>query len=333
MYTSFDETPLEKIARLLKSHRSDFLSGQEASSILGLSRTAVWKNIKKLRSLGYNIQSKQNAGYKLISNTNLLLPWEVTDGLQTEILGRKIYYFDIIDSTQNFALKLASRPYENGSLVIAEKQTHGRGRLNRKWISPKGGIWISVLLKPNFEVTQISLFPMMTSLALAIALEKVLNLKPQLKWPNDVTLNNKKIAGILVDAAVESNQIDYLVIGIGINFKIDTKAMIKLVKNKDNFYDVTSIVDKKENTNRLPLLQTFLFELEHFYNKIMINNLDGIKSEWEKRSSTLGRNVTISIPSGQVKGKAVGLDNDGALLISSRGKLHRLLVGDVYYRS
>lgn len=331
MYTSFNQTQLDKIVRLLKSSREEFLSGQQLSKTLSLSRAAVWKNIKKLQSLGYKIQSKKNAGYKLIAKTNLLLPWEVMDGLQTDILGRKIYYFETMDSTQNFALKLASRPYENGSLVIAEKQTHGRGRLNRKWFSPKGGIWISVLLKPNFEITQASLFPMITSLALAIAIEKILKLKPQLKWPNDVTLNNKKVAGILVDAAVESNKIDHLVIGVGINFKIEPKLVARLVKSNENFYGITTLVGKNENANPVALLQAFLLEFEQLYNKLMANSFDGIKSQWEKRSSTLGRNVTVSTPSGQVRGKAVGIDNDGALLISHRGKLQRLLVGDVSY--
>jgi BirA family biotin operon repressor/biotin-[acetyl-CoA-carboxylase] ligase len=332
MYTSFDETPLDKIVQLLKSHRLEFLSGQELSDALSLSRAAVWKNIKKLKSLGYKIQSKRNAGYKLISDTNLLLPWEVTYGLQTEILGRKIYYFDTIDSTQNFALKLASRPHENGSLVIAEKQTRGRGRQNRKWVSPKGGIWVSILLKPNFQVTQASLLPMITSLALAIGIEKVLKMKPQLKWPNDVTINNKKVAGILVDAAVESNQIDYLAIGVGINFKIEPSEITKHVKNENNFYGVTTLVKRKEKAKAVSLLQGFLFELEQLYNQLMMNNLDEIKSEWEKRSSTIKRNVMVSTPSGQVKGKVIGIDDEGALLISSRGKIQRFLAGDVSYR-
>jgi BirA family transcriptional regulator, biotin operon repressor / biotin---[acetyl-CoA-carboxylase] ligase len=332
MYTSFNETPLEKIVRLLKSHKSEFLSGQELSRSLHLSRGAVWKNIKKLQSLGYKIQSKQNAGYKLISQTDLLLPWEVNDGLQTEILGRKIYHFDTIDSTQNFALKLASNSYENGSLVIAQRQTQGRGRQNRKWISPKGGIWLSILLKPDSEVTQTSLFPMITSLALAIAIEKVLELKPKLKWPNDVTLNGKKVAGILVDASVESNQIDYIIIGVGINFQIAPRDINRLIKNKDNFYDVTTLLHKKEKGDATPLLQTFLLELEQLYHRLMMNSLHGIKKEWEKRSSTIGRNVTVATPSGKVKGKAMGIDDDGALVISCGGNIRRLLVGDVFYR-
>jgi BirA family transcriptional regulator, biotin operon repressor / biotin---[acetyl-CoA-carboxylase] ligase len=331
VYTSFDDT-LDKIARLLKSHQSEFLSGEELSRSLGISRAAVWKNIKKLQSLGYKIISKQKSGYRLISKTNLMLPWEISDGLQTETIGRKIYYFDTIDSTQNFALKLALKPHENGSIVISEQQTRGRGRQNKKWASPKGGIWLSILLKPNFEISQASLFPMLTSLALAISIEKVLRLRPKLKWPNDLTLDDKKVAGILVDASIESNQIDYLVIGVGINFKIQPSAITRIVKNSKNFYGITTLVGKKEKSDPVPLLQEFLYELEQLYNKLIAGNLHGIKSEWEKRSSTIGRKVKISSPNGEIKGKAVGIDNDGALLILSKGKTQRLLVGDISYQ-
>lgn len=331
MYTSFDDT-LDKIVRLLKSHQSEFLSGEELSKSLGLSRAAIWKNIKKLQSLGYKIKSKQKSGYRLVAKTNLMLPWEISDGLQTETIGRKIYYFNTIDSTQNFALKLASKPHENGSVIISEQQTRGRGRQNRKWASPRGGIWLSVLLKPSFEISQASLFPMLTSLALAVSIEKVLRLRPKLKWPNDLTLDDKKVAGILVDASIESNQIDYLVIGVGINFKIQSSAITRIVKNSGNFYGVTTLVGKKEKADPVLLLQAFLYELEQLYSKLVANNVHEIKSEWEKRSSTIGRNVRISYPGGEIKGKAIGIDNDGALLISNKKKIQRLLVGDISYQ-
>ncbi|MGI0045856.1 MAG: biotin--[acetyl-CoA-carboxylase] ligase [Nitrosotalea sp.] len=331
VYTSFDDTP-DKIVRLLKSHQAEFLSGEDISRSLGLSRAAVWKNMKKLQSLGYKIRSRQNSGYRLDSKTNLMLPWEISDGLQTETIGRKIYYFDTIDSTQNFALKLASKPYENGAVVIAERQTRGRGRQNRKWVSPRGGIWLSILLKPNFEVSQVSLFPMLTSLALGIAIEKVLKLKPKLKWPNDLTLKDKKVAGILVDASIESNQIDYLVIGVGINFRVQPNIISKSAKNSKNFYGVTTLVEKKAKSEPIVLLQSFLYELEHLYNKMVAGNISGIKSQWEKRSSTIGKSVKISTPDREIKGRATGIDDDGALLVSSRGIIHRLLVGDVSYQ-
>src|SRR2546426_7922118 len=331
MYTSFDETRLEKIVRLLKSHKFEFLSGAQLSRSLNLSRAAVWKYIKKLQSLGYKIQTRQNLGYKLLAKPELLLPWEVADGLQTEIFGRKIYYFDTIDSTQSFALRLASKPYENGSIVIAERQTRGKGRLNRRWISPKGGIWLSILLKPDFEVSYVSLFPIITSLALAKAIEKVLKLKPRLKWPNDVTLNDKKVAGILIDASIESNKIGYLVIGVGINFRIQPKIVSRLARGSQNFYGITTLVGKNETANPIELVQQFLYELEQLYNKVISNNLTEMRKEWTERSSTIGRNIRVATPNGPVKGKAISIDENCALLVSSKGKIRRLLVGDVYY--
>ena len=331
MYTSFDETPLDKIITLLKSHQSEFLSGEKISKSLNLSRAAVWKNIKKLQSLGYSIESKSNTGYKLNSVTTLLLPWEISDGLQTDIIGRKMYYFDIIDSTQNFALKLAQKPHENGSIIIAERQTRGRGRLNRKWISPKGGIWLSILLRPNFELSQMSLFPMVTSLALSIAIEKILKIKPELKWPNDLTIKGKKVAGILIDVSVESNKIDYIIIGVGINFKIQPNKISKLIKNQQKRYGITTLVKKTDDSNPVELIQQFLLELEQMYNKVTSNSIGNIRKEWIKRSSTIGKNVTVTTVTGKMKGKAIGIDETGSLLLSNKGKVHRLLAGDITY--
>ncbi|MDE1769110.1 MAG: biotin--[acetyl-CoA-carboxylase] ligase [Thaumarchaeota archaeon] len=331
MYTSFDESPLDKIITLLKSQQSEFLSGEKLSKSLNLSRAAIWKNIKKLQSLEYKIESKPKTGYKLKTNTPLLLPWEISDGLQTDIIGKKIYYFNTIDSTQNFALKLSQKPHENGSVIIAERQTKGRGRLNRKWVSPKGGIWLSILLRPNFELEQTSLFPMITSLALSIAIEKTLKIKPELKWPNDLMIKGKKVAGILIDVVIESNKIDYLVIGVGINFKIQPSKISKLIKNTQRHYEITTLVKEKQDTSPVELVQQFLLELEHLYNNVISNSIKDIRKEWIKRSSTIGKNVTATTTTGLLRGKVVGIDEGGALLLSNKGKIQRLLAGDITY--
>jgi len=332
MYTSFDDTTLDKIVRLLKSHQSEFLSGEKLSKSLGLSRAAVWKSIKKLQSLGYKIESKQNAGYKIYPNPSLLFPWEISDGLQTDTIGGKIYYFDTIDSTQNFALELSHRPHENGSLVIAERQTQGRGRLNRRWVSPKGGIWLSILLRPNFEPSYTSLYPMLTSLALAVAIQKTLKIKTELKWPNDVTIKGDKVAGILIDASIESNKIDYLVIGVGINFKIKPSKITSQIKTGQKKYGITTLVKENQQGNPVKLVQQFLLELERYYNNVISGSISDIRKEWMKRSSTVGKNVTATTTTGIIKGKAVGIDKTGALLLSSRGKVQRVLAGDIAYK-
>lgn len=329
MYTSFEQTTLDKIVTLLKSHQSEFLSGEKLSKSLSLSRAAVWKNIKKLQSLGYKIESRPKSGYRLHQSTDLLVPWEVSDGLQTDIIGRKIYYFGTIDSTQNFAIELAKRPHENGSLVIADRQTQGRGRLNRKWVSPKGGIWMSILLRPNFEPSYTSLFPMATSLALAVSIEKTLKIKTELKWPNDVTIKGNKVAGILIDASVESNKIDYLIIGIGINFKINPGTISKSINQKK--YGIATLVSKDQGTRPAELVQQFLLELEKTYNNILTGNVGTIRKEWIKRSSTIGKNVTITTTTGTLKGKVTGIDKTGALILSRNGIVQHVLAGDMTY--
>ena len=329
MYTSFEQTTLDKIVTLLKSHQSEFLSGEKLSKSLSLSRAAVWKNIKKLQSLGYKIESRPKSGYRLHQSTDLLVPWEVSDGLQTDIIGRKIYYFGTIDSTQNFAIELAKRPHENGSLVIADRQTQGRGRLNRKWVSPKGGIWMSILLRPNFEPSYTSLFPMATSLALAVSIEKTLKIKTELKWPNDITIKGNKVAGILIDASVESNKIDYLIIGIGINFKINPGTISKSIKQKK--YGIATLISKDQGTRPAELVQQFLLELEKTYNNILTGNVGTIRKEWIKRSSTIGKNVTITTTTGTLKGKVTGIDKTGALILSRNGIVQHVLAGDMTY--
>lgn len=329
MYTSYDNSSLVKIATLLKSHRSEYLSGQDISEPLMLSRAAVWKHIKKLQSLGYKIDSRPKMGYRLTKTTELLLPWEISDGLETNLFGKRIYYFDTINSTQNFAAELASRSQENGTVVIAEKQTQGRGRLSRKWASPSGGIWMSVILRPDFEISASTLFPMISSLALAIAIEKVLKIKPQLKWPNDLTINDKKVAGILVDASVESGKIDYLILGVGINFKINVKEVEKTIKNTGNYYGATTLVTKNNKTNPVQLVQAFLSELEKLYNLFLNGDSEYIIKQWTKRSTTIGKTISVTSSTGPIHGKAVKIDKDGALVISNKGKSQRVLVGDV----
>ena len=327
MFTSFDDFSFLKILSFLKAHESEFLSGQDMSDILKISRVAVWKDIKKIRSLGYKIESKQNLGYRLIDSSELLLPWEITQNLNTKFLGKRVYYFDSTDSTQNFAMKIASNDKENGTVVISKKQTGGRGRMKRKWKSPTGGIWMSIIIHPKFDVSYTTLVPIATSLALCMAIEKILKIKPELKWPNDVTLKGKKVAGVLVDTSIISNEIENVVLGIGINFKIKPHELASTIKKTPNFYGVATLV--KKNERALPLVQQFLYELENVFQLINSRRIKKIKSEWTKRSSTIGRNVSIITSEGNVSGKAVKIDSDGALIISNGKKAERILVGDI----
>ena len=327
MLTSFDNFSFLKILSFLKAHRSEFLSGQDMSDILKISRVAVWKDIKKIRSLGYKIESKQNIGYRLMDSSKLPLPWEIKENLETEFLGKRIYYFDTIDTTQNFAMKIASKNNEDGTVIISKKQTGGRGRMKRKWRSPAGGIWMSIIIHPKFDVTYATLVPIATSLALCIAIEKTLKVDTKLKWPNDVTLKRKKVAGVLIDASIISNQIENMVLGIGINFKINPDELERSIKKTPNFYGAGTLVKKNEDMS--PLIKQFLYELEKTLQSINSGQIKKIRNGWTRRSSTIGRNISIITNEGRVNGKAIKIDNDGGLIISNGKKTKKVLVGDV----
>ena len=333
MYNSFDNIGLVKVLTFLQTHNTEYLSGQDLSDVLKISRVAVWKHIKKIQELGYTIESKQKSGYKLTANSDLLLPWEITTGLKTKFIGQQSYYFDSIDSTQNQALKMVNNAKNNGAIIIASKQTGGKGRAGRKWISPKGGIWFSVILQPKFDISIVTLFPIASALALSKALEKTFKINPELKWPNDLTIKGKKLAGILVDASLESNRIENIVLGIGINFDVDVKQIEKLLKDTPNFYGVASLNQQKNKIRPIQLIQTFLVELEKIYDLMNTKKTGKILAEWTKRSSTIGKNVQLDTIGGRIKGKATKIDDDGALIVAHSNKVDRILAGDVIHLS
>ncbi len=332
IYNSFENPGLVKVLTFLQTHNTEYLSGQDLSDVLRISRVAVWKHIKKIRELGYTVESKQKLGYKLTANSDALLPWEITTGLKTKNIGQKAYYFDSIDSTQNQALKMADGSENNGAIIIAAKQTGGKGRGGRKWVSPKGGIWFSIILQPNFDISITTLFPIASALALSKALEKTFKMTPELKWPNDITVKGKKLAGILVDASLESNRIENLVLGIGINFDVDVKQIEKMLKGTPNFYGVASLSEQKKNVKPVQLIQTFLLELEKIYNMLSSKQTKKIISEWAKRSSTIGKKVELNTKEGKIKGKAVKIDEDGALVLDNDNN-DRVIAGDIVHLS
>ena len=327
---SNDDLILPKIVKLLKSSDSKYISGQEICNKLNISRTAVWKHIRKIRLLGYKVESKQNRGYKITRQTTHPLPWEITNGLKTNQIGKRVYYFNTIDSTQNFASKISNQN-NSGTVIIAQRQTSGKGRLERKWVSPAGGIWLSVVLHPKFDASYATLFPIASSLALCIAIEKTLNLKPELKWPNDVTLNGKKVAGMLVDISIESNQIEQLILGVGINYNVDTKKLNESLKNSVHFYGADSLLKKSQEPNPTKLIQSFLYELEKICDILDYGNVDNIIKKWTSKSSTIGKKIIVDTSESKITGKAVKIDTDGALVISKNGLRHRVMVGDVNY--
>ncbi len=328
-YTSFDNIGLVKVLSFFQTHDSEYLSGEDLSDVLKISRVAVWKHIKKIQSLGYKIESKQKLGYRLIKDTEKLLPWEITKDLKTKLIGKRVYYFQEIDSTQNFAQQIAIEKKEDGTIVIAEKQTSGRGRLERKWTSPQGGIWFSLIIHPRFDVSTSTLVPIAGAVALAKSIKTTLDIDVSVKWPNDITLNGKKVAGMLVDASFQANNIEYLILGIGINFDIDSKKMEKRLSKSPNFYGVNSLRRSGDSTPPKILLKEFLVQFEKTLTQLNKGNKSKIVKEWVERSDKIGKKITINTSDGKISGIFQGIDNDGALKLKSRNGIKKIFVGDV----
>ena len=329
IYTSFDNIGLLKVLSFLKSHKSEYLSGQDLSDVLKISRVAIWKHVKKIRALGYTVESKQKRGYRFMKTTRQLLPWEVTSKLSTNYIGKRIYYLEETDSTQNFALQIAQNKKENGTIIIAQKQTHGKGRLNRKWISPKGGIWFSIILQPNFTIEESVLLPIVTAIALSTAIQKSLKIKTNVKWPNDITLNRKKVAGIIIDASFQSNYIENIIIGVGINYKIKSKELEKRITAMPNFYGADSLLNESQTNPPITLVKDFIHELEKKIGELSDGKKSKIIKEWTKNSETINKKVIINTANGKISGTAKKIDGDGALIVKTRRGDERILVGDV----
>ena len=329
-FSTNDNSGLIKVILLLKSHSMEYLSGQDLSDVLKISRVAVWKHIKKIKELGYDIESKQKLGYRIKSITDSLLPWEVTSDLDTKIIGKSVYFFESTNSTQDQAKKIATKNAKDGIIITTNMQTAGRGRNGRQWISPKGGIWFSVILRPKFDVSAVTLFPMAASLALSRAIRNTLGIKTELKWPNDITIKGKKVAGMLVDASLESNKIEELILGVGINFDIDVKSVKEQLADMPNFYGVASLAGNKK-CKPVILVQTFLKELENVYFQMNHKKTNDIIKEWTKLSSTIRRNVKVDTGDMIIRGQATQIDHDGALVISYRNKTVRVMAGDVVH--
>ena len=328
-YTSFDNIGLVKVLSFFQTHDSEYLSGEDLSDVLKISRVAVWKHIKKIQSLGYKIESKQKLGYRLVNETEKLLPWEITNDLKTKEIGKRVYYFEEIDSTQNFAQQIALDKKENGTIVIAEKQTAGRGRLDRKWTSPKGGIWFSLIIHPKFDVSTSTLVPIAGAVALAKSIKTTLDVDVSVKWPNDITLDGKKVAGMLVDASFQANNIDYLILGIGINFDIDSKKIEKRLSKSPNFYGIDSLRKKDDDTPPKILLREFLVQFEKILTQLNKGEKTKIVKEWTKKADNIGKKISINTSDGKISGISQGIDNDGAIKLKTSKGIKKIFVGDV----
>jgi len=311
-----------KILNFLKKN-SEFVSGEEISSNLKMSRQALWKHIEALREEGYDISAVPHLGYKLISSPDRLFASEIKSGLNTKIIGKNIYYFDSLASTMDGAMQLGIKSAPEGTIVLAETQSKGRGRMGRDWVSPKyKGIYFSLILRPQIPPQQLPILTLLTAVSICEALESNYSLEAKIKWPNDIFIENKKLGGILTELNAEMDQVRFVVIGIGLNINNDRKSLMP---------SATSVfAEKGEIFNRVKILQLILKSIEENYFLLKSKGPDFIIDRWRHRNITLGRRVKISFHKEHIEGQAVDIDSDGALLLrKDSGITQRVTAGDV----
>jgi len=286
----------EKILSLLKDSKNP-VSGQIISKNLKISRVAVWKHIKLLKKVGYDI-SASSSGYLLKENNDLLLPWEFPE-------HKNIHYFKKVASTMNLAKELAIKGCPDKTIVIAESQKSGRGRIKRIWDSRPGGLYFTIIFRPDIPLNYAFLYNFASSVTIVETINEYLNIETTIKWPNDILIEGKKIAGILLDLSGELDNIQYLNLGIGIN--INNQISSKLP-------EATSLsIIKGKHLYRKEILKIFLKKLNKYTSDIFNS---GILEKYRSYSSTLYNFVTVNQHGGKIiKGQAINIDDNGNLII------------------
>lgn len=313
----------DKVLEKLINNKGKRVSGEQLASELSVSRTAVWKHIKVLRDEGYMIDSSTNLGYSIIETPDTLTPGEITAGLKTTLIGKEIKYFKETESTNIIAREIAAS-VEEGTVVIAESQTAGRGRLGRKWISPEGGIWLSIIVKPEIQLLYAPRITLLAGVSVARTI-RGLGLPAKIKWPNDILINGKKVCGILTEIGAEVDMIDYLVVGIGIDANVDTESF------PEEFRDSSTSLKKEmgENINRVDFVRKLLEEFEASYSKFQETGFPPILEEWRNMSATIGEWVKITTQTRTIYGEAIGVDSEGALILETgEGQLEKIVAGN-----
>lgn len=302
----------------------DWVSGEEMAKKLAISRAAVCKQIKALRMRGYEISSSTRKGYRLTGTQDILDADRIEDNLKTLWLGKDLLIFDEVQSTNATALS-SVHDSPNGTVVLAETQVQGKGRLTRPWASPPGGIWMSLILKPKIPLSEVSRINMAVGVAICRTVSSLFGLQAGIKWPNDILIQERKVCGILIEVGAQMDQLDYAVVGVGIN------ANNSLASFPADWRATSMAAELGREIDRCELIARMLEEME---SAIEDMNVPDIYEEWRSLSLTLNKQVRISSYSGDLEGEVVDLADDGALLLRQGNDLLRVLAGDcIHLRS
>jgi len=313
----------EKILEMLRSEPTEYVSGESLCEVLGVSRSAIWKHIESLRALGYTIEAFPHRGYRLVGSPDKLLAEELMWNLQTELIGKQVLSYEVVASTNEVAYDLGKKGVREGTVVVSEGQTKGKGRLGRSWISPKGkGIYLSILLRPTLPPQSIPKLTLLAALSVARAIRKAVNLTPQMRWPNDLLLNGKKVSGILTEMSAEQDRVHFVVVGIGVNVNTSPESLPQ---------SATSLkIETGSPVSRVRLAQFLLEAFDALYRDFKEGKTEEALEECRKLSAVLGTHVTVEQVNGRKEGYAVDIDDEGALLLRfDDGVTERILSGDL----
>lgn len=320
-----------RLLQAFSESEGQFLSGQKLSETLGCSRTAVWKHIEDLRSEGYELEAVRKLGYRITHKPDKISGNEIQLGLKTEFMGRHIHFEDVVPSTQKIAHSLAGNGAEEGTIVVADQQTSGRGRLARAWYSPKQtGIWMSLILRPKIPINKTPQLTLLTAVALIQAIEEVTGLTPEIKWPNDILINGKKIVGILTELQAEADRVHSVIIGIGMNVN---HALDQFPEELQSV--ATSIaIETGKPSDRAEVIQAILRKFEKLYTSYLIHGFLPVKLLWESYAISLNKNLIARTLHGAIRGRAVGIDDEGVLLLeTAEGKIEKIYSADIEIQS
>jgi BirA family biotin operon repressor/biotin-[acetyl-CoA-carboxylase] ligase len=305
----------------------EYVSGQKISDMLGCSRTAVWKHIEDLRKEGYELEAVRKKGYRIVQKPNKVSENELRLGLHTTRIGQSIHYEETVESTQKIAHRLAQDGVPEGTVVVAEEQTAGRGRLDRAWYSPKHtGVWMSLILRPSLPPQRAPQLTLMTAVAVVQAIQEVTGLSPDIKWPNDILINGKKAVGILTEMQADADRIHSVIIGIGINVNQQKEHFAPAIQEI-----ATSLkLESGEDVNRALLMQTIFLKLEKLYDEYLTKGFQLIKLLWEAHAISIGKHVVARTLTGTIEGLAKGIADDGVLLLEDvNGHIHHIHSADI----
>jgi BirA family biotin operon repressor/biotin-[acetyl-CoA-carboxylase] ligase len=322
----------DKILEELKNKQGTYISGEEISSRLQVSRTAIWKYINQLKSAGYVIQSQTKKGYSLLETPDCLLPSEMRPLLNTEFLGHHMEYLEQVDSTNLYAKKLAEASFENGTVVFAEEQTKGKGRLGRQWISPKGkGIFMTLMLKPRMAPSEAAKITLLTACAVTRAIEEAAGIQAQIKWPNDIVVGGRKLCGILTEMGAEMDEINYLIVGIGINVNLEQQEL-----PEELWPIATSLrIEKGEKQDRKRLAASVLNRFEGYYKSFTeTGSIASFIEEYKEKCAVMGKEVRMISSSHELQGTVTGISQEGQLMLRlADGSTREIISGEISLRA